>query len=200
MDVSAVFIYMDRYVPGIMYQVRTCCNYTRTTHEQHTAVNTFRQRRTLCVDSGDECCVALPTRGRCLLLRLSSVALCSKSRSFARLWVISLPVSRPIHSFQLSGLSSFLASTCRASHPLVNIWSRMKPACDFPHYIVRTSIADETGESRAGQERRPCFLERNSVPYWECLRVFAKRIINPPHTSLNSEKILLGYNEPGAAP
>ena len=182
-----------------MYQVGTCWNYTRTTPEQHTAVSTFRQRHLHYLCSGDECCLALPTRDRCLLLRLSSVALCSKLRSIARLWVIFLPVSRPIHFFQLSGLSSFVALTGRASHPSVNIWPRMKPACDLPHYIVRTSRADETGESRAGPERRLCFLERNSVPYWERLQVFAQSNINPP-TSFNFEKLLLGYNAPGATP
>ena len=76
----------------------------------------------------------------------------------------------------------------------------MKPACDFPLYTVRTSRADEMGESRAGPERRPCFLERIFVPYWERFRVFAKRTINPPHTSLNAEKLLLRYKAPGAAP
>lgn len=35
----------------------------------------------LCVDSSDDCCLALPTRDKCLLLRLPSVALPSKSRS-----------------------------------------------------------------------------------------------------------------------
>ena len=44
------------------------------------------------------------------------------------------------------------------------------------------------------------FLERNYVPYWEHLRMHAKRNINPPHTSLNAKQFLLGYNAPGAAP
>ena len=79
----------------------------------------------ICVDYVDECCLELPTRDTCLLLRLCRVAMCSKSRSIARLWVMLLPVSRPIHSFQFSGLSSFIASTGCASHPSVNIRPRM---------------------------------------------------------------------------
>ena len=74
--------------------------------------------RVLCVYFGDWCGLALPTGDRCLRLRLSSLALCSKSRAIARLWTILLPVSRPIHSFHLSGWSSFLASTdCAAILP-----------------------------------------------------------------------------------